>query len=197
MRRAAWIYIYAVLLSASIAGLAAALLVPSENPGWLFWSLTTITAIMRVSVIDSPRHRAYEGSTIALMAGILLLPPGQFVLQVILAHLAEWGWVRLRMPESDHLRAWYIQPFNMAKCILGGAAALLLIWGLRLNLQGQTLSAAPIAALLVITTYVMVNQLLLGFALKLARGLSLRQAGIFRDALLTELPFACIGFFAF
>jgi putative nucleotidyltransferase with HDIG domain len=54
----------------------------------------------------------------------------------------------------------------------------------------------PFAVLLIITTYVVVNQLLLGLALLLARGITLRQAGVFRDGLLTELPLAATGYVA-
>jgi putative nucleotidyltransferase with HDIG domain len=44
--------------------------------------------------------------------------------------------------------------------------------------------------------YVSINQLLLGFALLIARGVTFRDAGILRDAVLIELPLACIGYVA-
>jgi hypothetical protein len=47
-----------------------------------------------------------------------------------------------------------------------------------------------------VVIYVATNQLILGLALLLARGISFREAGIFRDALLLELPLACIGYVA-
>ena len=37
----------------------------------------------------------------------------------------------------------------------------------------------------------------MGLALWIARGVSFREAGIFRDALLIEFPLACIGYVAF
>src|SRR5438128_12090988 len=107
MRRLAWVYVYTVLASAAVLSMAWFVVRPAQVvPSWLFWSLTAITSVMRVSVIDSPRHRSYEGSTIGLVAGFLLLPPWLFALQVVLAHLAEWAWVRLRTPDITHLRAW-------------------------------------------------------------------------------------------
>jgi putative nucleotidyltransferase with HDIG domain len=197
MRRLAWVYVISVLASAALLSMFWFVVRPAQFvPGWLFWSLTAITSVMRISVIDSPRHRSYEGSTIGLVAGFLLLPPWLFVLQVVLAHVAEWTWVRSRTPTSTHLLAWYIQPFNMAKCVLGGASAYLLLALLPFNKLGPLSAELPFVVLLILTTYVVVNQALLGLALLLARGISFRQAGVFRDGLLTELPLACIGFVA-
>ena len=47
-----------------------------------------------------------------------------------------------------------------------------------------------------IVAYVSVNQLLLGTALFLARGVSFREAGILRDIVQMEIPLACIGYVA-
>src|ERR1041384_8638753 len=125
MRRAAWIYVIGVLLSALVLSTFALLNRPTSNPPiWIFLVLTFSTTFMRSYHIVAPDHRSYEGSTIAFVAGILLLPPWLFVLQVIVAQGIEWIWVRKTDPNS--LRAWYLQPFNMAKCILGGVFAYLI-----------------------------------------------------------------------
>jgi len=60
--------------------------------------------------------------------------------------------------------------------------------------QTQLSVANLLVILLTVLVYVAANQLLLGLALSLARGVSFRQAGIFRDAVLIEVPLACIGY---
>ena len=85
MRRIAWIYVIGVLLSA-LAGSVSC--VPQSSrlspPVWVFLVLTLITTFMRLYQIVAPDHRSYEGSTIAFIAGILLLPSWLFVLQVVI-----------------------------------------------------------------------------------------------------------------
>jgi putative nucleotidyltransferase with HDIG domain len=195
MKRAAWIYVIAVLLSALVLSIAVFWTHPSVSPPiWVFVALTLSTTLMRVYHIVAPDHRSYEGSTIAFVAGILLLPSWLFVLQVVIAQTIEWIWVRRTDPNS--LRAWYLQPFNMAKCIIGGILA---------NLLADLIKQSPLGGLhgldlvmisVIILVYVLTNQLLLGFALLIARGVTFREAGIFRDTLLIELPLACIGYVA-
>jgi putative nucleotidyltransferase with HDIG domain len=193
MRRIAWIYVLGVLLSALGLSVIAIIDRPNSNLTlWVFVILTLITTLMRMYHVVAPDHRSYEGSTIAFTIGFLLLPSWLFVLQIVISQSIEWIWVRLREPGS--LRAWYLQPFNMAKCILGGILANLLG-----SLIQQTLPVVPnlIVVFLMMVTYVAINQLILGLALLLARGISFREAGIFRDAILLELPLACIGYVAF
>src|ERR1041384_2152555 len=192
MRRAAWIYVIGVLLSALVLSTFALLNRPTSNPPiWIFLVLTFSTTFMRSYHIVAPDHRSYEGSTIAFVAGILLLPPWLFVFQVVIAQSIEWIWVRRTDPNS--LRAWYLQPFNMSKCIMGGLLA-----GLIKQLsQGQLSAHNLLVILLMVLVYVTINQLLLGLALWIARGVSFQEAGILRDALLIELPLACIGYLAF
>src|SRR5512142_1481485 len=195
MGRAAWAYVIGVLLSALTLSVCAFLARPAENTSvGVFLALTAVTAFMRLFHIVAPDHRSYEGSTIAFTAGFLLLPPWLFALQVVISQSIEWGWVRMREPGS--LRAWYLQPFNMAKCIIGGILA---------GVSGTLLAQASasrllpqfVVVLLMVMVYVAVNQLILGLALLLARGISFREAGILRDALLLELPLACIGYVTF
>lgn len=192
MRRTAWIYVIGVLLSAFALSVVAFTNRSLESPSvWVFLILTIFTTIMRLYHIVAPDHRSFEGSTIAFVAGILLLPPWLFVLQVVISQSIEWIWVRMTDPKS--LKAWYLQPFNMAKCIIGGILADLLA-----NLIKPALHVPDLIVILVmILVYVAANQLLLGLALLIARGITFREAGIFRDALLIELPLACIGYVAF
>ncbi|MGZ9234335.1 MAG: HD-GYP domain-containing protein [Anaerolineales bacterium] len=196
MRRVAWVYVISVLLSALILSAFSFNNRAVESPPLLvFVILTVITTLMRMHHIVAPDHRSYEGSTIAFAVGFLILPSWLFVLQIVISQGIEWIWVRLREPGS--LRAWYLQPFNMAKCIIGGILANLLSTTLHQTHLGSLFFPDLVIVFLMIVTYVAVNQLILGLALLLARGISFREAGIFRDALLLELPLACTGYVAF
>jgi len=196
MRRVAWIYVIGVLLSALVLSVCTFFDRPSISPpAWIFVVLTFGTTLMRLYHIVAPDHRSYEGSTIAFAAGILLLPPWLFVLQVVIAQTIEWIWVRKTEPNS--LKAWYLQPFNMAKCLMGGILANLAATFIRQSPFEGLHSLDLIIILVMLIVYVVVNQLLLGLALWIARGVSFHEAGIFRDTLLIELPLACIGYVAF
>jgi putative nucleotidyltransferase with HDIG domain len=197
MSKAAWIYVLGVLMAGFAVTLAMFVARPSAPAPWsLFLSLTAVTGLMRVYVIVAPRHRAYEMSTIGFVAGALLLPSWMFALEVILAHGLEWVWVRWRQPESEHLRRWYLQPFNIAKCIIGGAGALaavqLDLWSV---MRGSDWAPLLNVALFV-GSYVALNQLILGLVLRLARRLTFRESGIVRDSLLIEAPLASVGYVA-
>jgi FtsH-binding integral membrane protein len=195
MRRAAWIYVIGVLLSAFALSVVVFLdRLVSNSPIWVFLVLTFATTLMRISHIVAPDHRSYEGSTVAFVAGILLLPAWLFVLQIVIAQSIEWVWVRATDPNS--LKAWYLQPFNMAKCIIGGVLAGILGHLIRqLPLAGMYVPDLTVVLVMIIV-YIVTNQLLLGLALLIARGVTFREAGIFRDGLLIELPLACIGYVA-
>ena len=195
MRRTAWIYIITVWIGAGLLGLANFVARPDGVlPVWLFMALTLVTAALMVFVIFTPSHRAYEGSTIGFISGIFLLPPWLFVLQVIFAHGIEWFWVRFRNPSSSHLRAWYIQPFNMSKCIISGAVSYYILSLAPVQINESLTITHLTVILLTIITYVTVNQVILGLVLSLARGFTFREAGIFRDAILIEIPLSSIGY---
>lgn len=197
MRRIAWFYIFSVMLGALALSMVAFGNRPQDNPPvWLFLGLTLIATLQRIFRIFAPGNKAYESSTISFFAGVLLLSPWLFVLLVITAHAIEWIWARLIHPAGDHLRAWYIQPFNMAKCILAGAAAYVILSLTPAELSASVSVGYLLVVLASIVTYVVVNQFLLGMALLLARGVSLSEAGILRDVVLMEIPLACIGYVA-
>jgi len=193
MRTAAWIYVLGVITVAGILCIAAFVMRPQSFPGfWLFLVLTLIASLMRVFVIDAPRHRSYEGSTICLVASALLLPPLIFILVVVISHLVEWA--KEYWTDSKLLRQWYIQPFNMGKTILGGMGVYVVVHLIQLDIAEPKGAAALLACLLVVIFYVAINQLLLGLVLFLARGIPFRQAGLVRDGFLIELPLASIGY---
>lgn len=196
MRRIAWIYLYGVLITAVLLGLVAFVTRPAGLPPWqMFLALTFAASLMRVFVIEAPNHHSYEGSTILFVAGIWLLPLWLFVLLVVVSHVVEWVWVRWK--KTSMLAVWYLQPFNMAKCIISGVVAFVVSSFFPITGQVSFSLVEMWGVLLTVAAYVGVNQLLLGLVLSLARGISFHEAGILRDALLIEVPLASVGFLVF
>lgn len=192
MRRTAWLYIFAVFLSAIGLTLAAFIgHAQTTSALWIFLALIVITTLLRVFRVTAPGYQAYEGSTIGFFAGIILLPFWHFACLVIISHSIEWI-VNLQK-QTNHLRAWYIQPFNVAKSIISASAAYRIFNWAPLSMGADLAFTDLLTILLAIIIYVALNQGLLGVALYLARNVSFQQAGIVRDALLIEAPLACIG----
>ncbi len=198
MQRKAWTYIYSALVIAGVLAIAA-FATSGDHPVqlWSFVGLTLLSTLLMIFVVFTPTHRAYEGSTIGWVAGIFLLPPWLFALQVTVAHLAQWAWVRHSSPQSASLRAWYIQPFNIAKGIVSGFAAYAVIARVPISPTGAFSVVDLLAVMLTVIVFVGTNQLMLGLALYLARGIPFREAGIWRDAALIEVPLACLGYVVF
>jgi putative nucleotidyltransferase with HDIG domain len=196
MRTTAWLYIIGVML---IAG-AIALVAPSMSmvhapPVGLFWSLVIVTTLLRLFRVLDPSHQAYEGSSIGFFAGILVLPLWLFVWLVIITHGIEWLHARFKN-QGNHLRAWYIQPFNMAKSMISGSLVYLFFTLAPLPATGVFSPTHLLNLIVAVALYVLMNQVLLGIALYLARNISFWQAGLLRTSLLIEVPLAFIGFIA-
>jgi len=196
MRTTAWLYISGVMLIAGAITLAApSMSIATDLPLNLFWGLVIVTTLLRLFRVLDPSHQAYEGSSIGFFAGILVLPLWLFVWLVIIPHIIEWLHARLRN-HGNHLRAWYIQPFNIAKSIISGSLVYLFLTLMPLPMTVVFSLTGLIAVIGAVAVYVFANQVLLGIALYLARNISFWQAGLLRTSLLIEIPLALIGFIA-
>jgi len=156
-------------------------------------ALTTLTILTQFFEAEAPGRQSYYPHLVFLFAGAILLPPFLFVLLVAIPHLVEW--VRKRLADSPLLRAWYIQPFNIATHIIAGIAARQAFTALA---PAATSLSTPLSLLAVTVgalIYVLLNHLLIGLALVLARGISLRESGVFEIAnLLGDLVQLCLGY---
>ena len=188
-------YIWGVFLTAGIVALFV-FFTHAHPPASLSYFLIILltTTLMRLYVIEGPQHRSYEASTIALFASILLLAEWQFVLLVLISFSAEW--IKQRWVKSAMLRRWYIQPFNMAKTILGALCVYILLDAFQFVYGNPGSNQHLLLIVGAITLYVAVNQLLLALWLFCVRGVSLKQTGVIRDTLLVEIPLASIGYLA-
>lgn len=194
MSRRAWANLWFVLLaSAVLAGLTLPGLALSPSQWLTFGALTVLATLAQLFEAEAPGFQAYYPTLVLIFAGVLLLPPFLFVLLVIIPHLVEWA--HKRLIHSPRLRAWYVQPFNIAMHIIAASAAR---WIYTLVDADFSLLHSP-KGLLVITaaasTYVVVNHVLAGLFLVLARGVTWRESGILGvENLLTDFILLCLGF---
>jgi diguanylate cyclase (GGDEF)-like protein len=194
MSRRAWAYICGVLiLGMALTGFTFP--IPAQSPfGWLtFAALTMLATVAQQLKVDLRNRQSYFATLVFIFAGVLLLHPALFALLVIISYTIEWA--KERLMNSPLLRDWYIQPFNIATHVIAGLAAQAMYGAFG---DTKTLFQTPMAVLavaLAALTYVICNHLLIGLALVLARGLSLRDSGILDvENLLTDLVLLCLGY---
>jgi diguanylate cyclase (GGDEF)-like protein len=187
-------YVLAVL----IAGLALILLslpCPVQSPlQWLtFIALTALATLAQLFKAEVHSRQSYYATPVFIFAGMLLLPTLLLALLIVISYSVEWA--KERLVNSPLLRSWYIQPFNIATHIIAAIAA----QQIYLAANGtQTAFHTPLAVLAVALAallYTLCNHVLIGMALVLARGVSLRESGILDpENLLTDLVLLCLGY---
>jgi diguanylate cyclase (GGDEF)-like protein/putative nucleotidyltransferase with HDIG domain len=162
------------------------------NPDWLLFGVLTILATAAQLFEAEHGRQSFYPHFVFFFAGVLLLPPALFFLLVIIPHLVEWA--KERLAHSQHLRAWYIQPFNIATHMIAGMAAQALVAALS-EKTGETWALPSLFVVVIaVLLYVATNHLLIGLALLLARRISLRDSGVFSvDSLLPDIVMACVG----
>jgi diguanylate cyclase (GGDEF)-like protein/putative nucleotidyltransferase with HDIG domain len=136
----------------------------------------------------------YHTSVVFLIAAALLLPPELIVLIPLVQTVPEW--LKERYP-------WPIQGFNICNYTLNALAA----WGVAdlVNRHGTSLITGSdarfaVAGLLAALAFVAVNHVLVALILKLGRGHSIRETGLFTtdmlsvDVILTVLGVSLAAF---
>lgn len=186
MVRRAWFYIWGVLITGAIFSLFALMGFNAPIDQWItFAALTLFATLAQFFEAEAPGRQSYYPHTLFFFAGVLLLDPFLFIWLIIIPHLIEW--LKARLTNSAHLRAWYIQPFNIAVHIIAGMTAYWLIATLAPNATLDPTLAAVGVVTLAATAYVALNHLLIGLALVLARGVSWRESGVLEfENLLTD-----------
>jgi diguanylate cyclase (GGDEF)-like protein len=194
MSKIAWLYVWIVLLSGAILiALGLARIDRVVQPWTIFLLLTGLASAGQLFKAEAPNHQLYHPTLMFVFAGVLLLQPGWFVLLVLVAHLAEWG--KELMVKSEHLRAWYLQPFNISSHLASGLAAGLVFRSINPSPEALTGPAAIGGAMLGALAYTLINHLMVGEALALARGVSFRESRIMSiENLSTDFVMLAMGF---
>src|SRR3954465_13181066 len=180
-------------VAVGVAALAATLplltrLSGSETSKWTtFLILAAGAAASHTYTVRTARDTAFHTSWVFLIPSALLLPPELVALLGVVMHVPEWLKERY---------AWYIQSFNICNYTLGnlatwGAAALLLRADGLVPNDNLRWALAGLAACIVA---VGANHVVPAPMVTLARGHSLREAGVFSfESLSTDFILATLG----
>jgi diguanylate cyclase (GGDEF)-like protein len=176
----------------AVIGTAALLLAPhhfasATHGDWLLFAvLTACAAPIQLLSVESPAHQWYSPALVFFVAGALLLPPQLVALMIVLAHVPDL--VRGRSP-------WHVQAFNIASWICAALIASL-VCGLFVDRgdPGQDISRLALGGAIAAATCVLVDDVLLAQMLRIARGTTYRESGLFAFGnLSTELGLAALG----
>jgi diguanylate cyclase (GGDEF)-like protein/putative nucleotidyltransferase with HDIG domain len=180
--------IFLVVVSATAAVLAVpGHLRPADHTDWLVFCVLTVCAMAaQLFTVQEPGHQSRTTTSVFLVAGALLLPLHLVAVMCLLAHVPEWA--RMRYP-------WYIQTFNIANWACATSAAYYVVGALvdRNHLDEQVGRLAAAGAVGAVAC-AFVNHGLLAQMLRLARGKSYGESGLFTfGSLSTEVILAALG----
>jgi diguanylate cyclase (GGDEF)-like protein/putative nucleotidyltransferase with HDIG domain len=152
-----------------------------------FLVLGSAAAIARLFVVRTPADQAYHTDIVFLIPAALILPPELLVLVAIVQMVPEWLKMRYR---------WYLQTFNILDYLLATMAAWFV--GRELILEhlaiGNHALRLSLAGLFACVVFVAVNHTLLALMLRLARGFTFRETGLFDgEFVATDLVLAALG----
>ena len=184
--------VYAALVElAALAGAAAVLVTgdrPSSHEWWMLALLLPLAAIAPFFRVPVGRNHSLHAAPAFVVAGALVLP-APLVLAVAAAALLP-QWASGRYP-------WYIGLFNIANYVVAGTVASVAAHAV----DGESDARFALAGVAAVGSFVAVNHLLLAVMLRLGRGHSFRESGLFSatglalEAVLAGLGIA-IGAFA-
>jgi diguanylate cyclase (GGDEF)-like protein/putative nucleotidyltransferase with HDIG domain len=150
-----------------------------------FAVLATATAAAQLFRVKAPPNQSYHTSVAFLMPAVLLLPWQLLVLIPLIQHAPEQWRMRFR---------WYIQGFNVANYTLDALAAWLVADAIRSPSDGGLGARFALAGLLAALVFVTLNHLMVAAILRTARGIGVRQSGLFSvEMLSTDLILALLG----
>jgi diguanylate cyclase (GGDEF)-like protein/putative nucleotidyltransferase with HDIG domain len=156
-----------------------------SNPGILV-ILALLGGILHVLKVEGATNRShYTTSFIVFGCTLVLLGNPEFLIVIVVANVFQWI---LNPPP-----AWYIQPFNIS-CYLIAAQTANLIYT-SINPTGDLTSLTTIAAIVASAAgFTLVNHLIIGVILWLARGENFKQSGAFGTTpLLIDLTMLSLG----
>ncbi len=129
--------------------------------------LTSITQIFKVE--GATEKSSYNLSWVLYGFAFLLLGAPATLFIVLVSHIVEWIW---------HKYPWYIQSFNIATYGIVVFLAGLVYESICQGSKVQDLQGA-IGMIVGLAVFVLLNHLLIGWVVKLARGQSIAESGVF------------------
>lgn len=136
----------------------------------IFTALCILGSILHILKVEGATNRShYTFSFLIFGFAIIFLPPTLALIVIIVSNVAEWAWNR---------PPWFIQLFNISCYIISAQIAILVYQ--YLNAPGTFTSWEVILAIaLAMISFTVVNHMLVGIILWLARGENFKQSGIF------------------
>jgi hypothetical protein len=132
--------------------------------------LAALGAVAQTLKLEGPNKRTnYSIAWFVYGFAFVAFGPTTAVFVIVVAHLAEWAW---------HKYPWYIQAFNIANHVISVFLAGLMFQAVREGdqLLGLASAMAMVAANLV---FVLGNHFFVGLVVRLARGQSFAESGVF------------------
>jgi len=136
---------------------------------WLY-VLAALGALAQTIKVEGPNAQTnYNLAWFVYGFTFLTLGSAALLFVIVVAHLVEWAW---------HKYPWYIQAFNIGAHLLPAALAGLVFDGVSAGVQGLDLSLA-LAMFLAGLVFVLGNHFMVGLVIRLARGQSFAESGVF------------------
>ncbi|MGW8251696.1 MAG: GGDEF domain-containing protein, partial [Anaerolineales bacterium] len=153
------------------------------DDGWLTLSMAGIASLALIFKVEGTTNRShYNISFLIYGAALFLLGAPEAMLVILISNLVEWVW---------HKYPWYIQSFNIG-CYLVTVqiTALVFMWS---NPDHILFSWLGVITMLVsMGVFTLVNHLMVGVIVWLARGENFKQSGIF-DSLPLMIDFTILS----
>jgi len=145
--------------------------------------LSVFAAITHTLKVEGATARSsYQISWIAYGASFVLLNPTETMIVLIIAHVAEWLW---------HRSPWYIALFNLTA--FGIIAAISAVTWQLISVNSSPFSAiSALAYLTAAAAFTILNHLMVGLVIWLARGENLMRSGVF-NILTLMIDFVSFG----
>jgi hypothetical protein len=151
------------------------------NPG--LYLLAALGAVAQTLKVEGPNDKTnYSIAWFVYGFAFIALGPAAALFVIVFSHLVEWIW---------HKYPWYIQSFNIGNHVISVYLAGLVFVLLRAGIRPLSLSSALSMAFANIV-FVFTNHFLVGLVVKLARGQSFAESGVF-EFLTLSLDFATLS----
>ena len=152
-------------------------------------ALAAACQIFTVARKSTTGQRSDHLTLAPLFAAVVLAPRPILALIIVATFLPEW---------YIHRRSWFGQLFNISAYLIAAVAGRLTLYQItgeyRLTAADSLLSLNPLGFVMAIPVFEGTQAVLLAWVLKLARGQSFRQSGLFAPpSLLLEIGLICLG----
>jgi hypothetical protein len=174
-------YIYSTILLGS--GLIAWSLFSLDWTKSGLYILAALGAAAQTLKVEGPNNRTnYSIAWFVYGLAIIALGPAAALFVVVVSHLVEWAW---------HKYPWYIQAFNIGNHVISAFLAGLVLTLFKAGNRPLDLNTALSIAFANIV-FVFLNHYLVGWVVRLARGMSFAESGVF-EFLTLSLDFATLS----